>query len=125
MEEKNVAVLESEIGVTVRNEEIDIVHRVGRYQKGKPRPILIKFCAHKTKENIMRKRKEAKGIKIVEDLAFRVRKILTYLNASRREFNLEYVKTINGKVKYKYFNSPRFFEIRSYIDYYRLINKQT
>ncbi len=111
VEEKSVAVLESEIGVTIRNEEIDIVQRVKRYQEGKPRPILIL-----TKENIMRKRKEAKGIKIVEDLAFRVRNILTYLNARRRELNLECVWMIDGKVKYKYFNFPRSFEIRSYLD---------
>ena len=46
----------------------------------------------------------------------------TFLNANRRDLKLEHVWTINGRIKYKFFGNNRPFEIRSYADYYHLIN---
>ena len=126
VEDVFIACVKEQIGVSVDKHDIDIVHRVGRFEEGKPRPILIKFLSHKTKEVVMRKKKEAKDrakdVKIVEDLANGIRKIYTFLNANRRDLKLEYVWTIDGRIKYKFFGNNRPFEIRSYADYYRLIN---
>ncbi len=68
----------------------------------------------------MKKKKEAKGIKIFEDLAPGVKRMLDSLNINRIPLNLESVWTIDGRIKYKHFNSNRFFEIRSAGDYNRL-----
>ena len=111
------------LGIDICDKDIDIVHRIGRPNTGKARPILVKFLSHKPKEIIMRKRKEAKGIKIVEDLAYGIKKVFDFLNAHRRDIDLEYVWTIDGRIKYKFTGDPRPHEIRSYADYDRLINK--
>ena len=66
VEEVCIDCVKEQIGVNVDKQDIDIVHRVGRFQEGKPRPILIKFLSHKTKEIVTRMRKEAKDVKIVE-----------------------------------------------------------
>lgn len=112
------------LGIDICDADIDIVHRVGRRLTGKARPILVKFASHKPKEKVMRKRKEAQNIKIVEDLAYGIKKVYDFLNANRREIDLEYVWTIDGRIKYKFTGDSRPYEIRSYADYDRLINKK-
>ena len=60
VEEKCIAVIKEQIGVDIAKTEIDIIHRVGRVQgrqNGKPRQILVKFVSHKSKENIMRRKR--------------------------------------------------------------------
>ena len=125
VEEKFISVVKEQIGVDIAKNEIDIIHRVGRAQNGKqntPRHILVKFMSHKTKETIMRRKREAKDIRIFEDLAYGIKKMFDFLKSQRSRLNLENVWTIDGKIKYKFIDNPRPFEIRNYLDYHKLIN---
>ena len=119
----SISCVRDQLGLELDKNEIDIVHRIGRVLEGKTRPILIKFVSHKTKERIMRKKKEAKDVRFVEDLAYGIKKMYSFLNANPSELNLEFVWTIDGKIKYKFFNHYRRIEIRNYSDYHRLVNK--
>ena len=116
--------LKKEIGFDINEKEIDIVHRVGRRQENKPRPILVKFLSHKTKEKVMKAKKMATNIKIHEDLAPGIKRILDEVSTNRRFLNIDSVWTIDGRIKFRYINNPRTFEIRSYADYYNLFNKK-
>ena len=98
------------------------MHRVGRFDK-KPRAILVKFMSHKSKEKIMRVKKNCKNIKIHEDLAPGIKKIFDQLSFGRRLYDIESVWTIDGRIKYRLFGNSRVFEIRSYADLDTLINK--
>ena len=48
----------------------------------------MKLMSHKTKEKIMRRRKEAKNIRIVEDLAPGIKRLFNYVNSLRAPLNL-------------------------------------
>ena len=56
--------LKKEISAEVMQNEIDIVQHVGRRQDNRPRPVLVKFLSHKTKEKVMRAKKNALTVKI-------------------------------------------------------------
>ena len=75
LESVTLNILQKEIGVVVAQNEIDIVHRVGRRQENRPRSILIKFISHKTKEKVMRAKKKSTTVKINEDLAPGIKRI--------------------------------------------------
>ena len=112
----------NEIDVDISSEEIEIVHRVGRVHNGNPRSILVKFLSHKTKESVMRRKKNARNVKIYEDLAPGIKMIFNEVSKNRRLLNVDSVWTIDGKIKYRFTNNPRTFEIRSYSDYHCLFN---
>ena len=122
LESVTLNILQKEIGVVVTQNEIDIVHRVGRRQENRPRPILIKFLSHKTKEKVMRAKKKATTVKINEDLAPGIKRILDEVSSNRRFLNIDSVWTIDGRIKFRFVNNPRTFEIRSYADYHNLFN---
>ena len=122
IEAVTINVLKSELNLDIEPREIDIVHRVGRFDK-KPRAILVKFMSHKSKEKIMRVKKNCKNIKIHEDLAPGIKKIFDQLSFGRRLYDIESVWTIDGRIKYRLFGNSRVFEIRSYADLDTLINK--
>ena len=69
IESKSISILKNEIDVDINSEEIEIVHHVSRAHDGHPRSILVKFLSHKTKESVMRRKKNARNVKIYEDLA--------------------------------------------------------
>ncbi len=124
-EELCINVLKEEIGVEVKPEEIEIVHRVGRVQKDKTRAILVKFLSHKTKVRVMRKKKEAKNINIKEDLAQGMKKLVNYIYDRKYFLRVEKVWTIDGKIKFKMLGNPSVHEIRTYTDFDNLTNKIT
>ena len=102
--------------------EIDIVHRVGHRQDNRPRPVLVKFLSHKTKEKVMRAKKNALTVKMKEDLAPGITQIYDQVSSNRRFLNIDSVWTIDGRIKFRYANNPRTFEIRSYEDYHNIFN---
>ena len=122
IEKKTIEMLKEEIDLEIDPNEIDIVHRVGRSKDNKPRSTLVKFISHKTKEQVMRRRKMAKYLKISEDLAPGIKKIFDEVSSNRRFLDVDSVWTIDGKIKYRHINNPRTFEIRSYADYHSLFN---
>ena len=91
VEDLIIQAMKEEIGVAIEARDIDIVHRVGRRQENKPRAILVKFMSHKSKEQVMKKKKEATSLKIWEDLAPGIKRIYDELSINRRLLNLECV----------------------------------
>ncbi|MCP4481272.1 MAG: hypothetical protein GY817_00375 [bacterium] len=122
IEDLCIKLLKEEVGVDVKASDIDIVHRVGRRDPNKPRAIILKFMSHKSKEAVMRKKRDAKNIKIREDLAPGIKRMFDEVSVNRRSLNIESVWTIDGRIRYRHVNSPRTFEIRSYTDYDNLRN---
>lgn len=121
VEEAVITKLKEEIGVEVESADIDIVHRIGRREDDRPRAILVKFLCHKTKEKIMKRKREAKNIRIVEDLAPGIKRLFNYVNSLRSSSNLESVWTIDGRVKFKFCGNHRTFEIRCFADLDKLV----
>ena len=120
-EKKCIEVLQAEIGVELKPEDIDIVHRVGRKGvNGATRPLLVKLMSHKSKSQIMRNKK---GVKIFEDLAYGVKQILNEIIQKKQALGVESVWTIDGKLQFKYVDNDRLFLINSYNDYMNLIRK--
>ena len=83
IENKTISILKNEIDVDISSEEIEIVHRVGRVHNGNPRSILVKFLSHKTKESVMRRKKND----YIQD--FSVRCTLARLRLSAHNLQVE------------------------------------
>ena len=77
--------IKEEIGVEIIPEEIDIVHRTGQRHQAKPCGILVKFVSHKSKVNIMRRKKNASRIRISEDLSYGTRIMLNTIHNKKQE----------------------------------------
>ena len=58
------------IGVNIATADIDIAHRIGKFQLGKQRPMIVKFMSriHKNQALYQRRRLKGTGIGISEDL---------------------------------------------------------
>ena len=82
----------------------------------------MKFLSHKTKEIVMRREKNAKNVKIFEELAPGITMIFNEVSTNHRLLNVDSIWTIDGKSKYRFANNPRTFEIRSYSDYHCFFN---
>ena len=114
--------LKTELNVEITASEIDIVHPVGRHFGKYPCAILVKFLSHKWKEHIMKKKKEAKCIKIAEDPARGIKRMLNEINANCGPLNIERVWIIGGRIKYKHFKDSFIHEVRSYNNFFPLTN---
>ena len=71
----------------------------------------------------MRNKKKATNVKVKEDLAPGIKKVFDDINMNRRLLNLESVLTIDGRIKFKYLNSPSPFEIRSFSEFEYLMSE--
>ena len=63
--------------------------------------MLIKFLSHKTKANIMRRKKDLKGSDfwLVEDLTHENAERMKILNGLRKANKIMGVRTVDGKIK--------------------------
>ncbi|XP_071057606.1 uncharacterized protein [Onthophagus taurus] len=68
VEQKVLATLKDNMGISVLAEQIDRCHRVGaRKKNGKhPRPVIMKFLSYKTKEEILKNRNKLKAAKTLK-----------------------------------------------------------
>lgn len=78
-------------GLELKTSDIDIAHRLGRHDNGKPRAIIVKFISRSKKKHILRNRKSFKGSNIY------INEDLTHLNQQvfmciKRNINREYEK---------------------------------
>ena len=78
--------------------------------------------SHKSKEKVMRAKKKANNGKIQEDLSPGIKRIFSEVNSKHRFLNIESVWSIDGRIKFRYINDSHTLEIRSYADYYDLVN---
>ena len=72
----------------------------------------------------MKAKKMPTNIKIHEDLAPGIKSMLDEVSTNRRFLNIDSVWTINGRIKFRFINNPRTFDIRSYADYHNLSNEK-
>ena len=52
------------MGLDLSMYDIDIAHRLGRYDENKIRPMIVKFVSRQTKYNVMRNTKHLRGTKL-------------------------------------------------------------
>ena len=116
--------LTKELDLDVDRSEIEIVHQIGCRDNSKARSIVVNFLSHKSKELVMRCKKKATNIKLIEDLAHGIKRIFNEVSSNKRFLNVDSVWTIDGKSKFRYLNNPGTFEIRSYADYHDLVNSR-
>lgn len=70
-EEKVLNVINKKLSMAdIKGNDIEIAHRVGKFQQGKNRAIIVRFLSRKIKEKVIRERRKLKGSKmlIAEDL---------------------------------------------------------
>ena len=119
-----INLLKDEIGVDITSRDIEIVHRTGRRREDRrPRAILLKCLSHKTKSEIMVKKKTAKNIRIFEDLAFGIKKMLDEVVRNKQRLNVESIWTIDGKLKFKFIGEERVNYINCNNDYVTLMSR--
>ena len=123
MTEKVVKAFKEEIGLEINVEEIDIMHRAGKKRQDRSRGILVKSIYHKSKVNVMKKKKQAKNIRISEDLSAGTRKMLNDIYAKKNAIDIEKAWTIDGKIKYKPVDSDQVLEIQNADDFFKLMDK--
>ena len=87
--EKVINTIKEEIGVEIEAEEIDITRRVGQRHQDRGRGILVKFVSHKSKVKIMKKKRQAKNIRVSEDLAQGTRKMLNDIHTKKNSIGVE------------------------------------
>lgn len=96
-----IGLAREELGVEIKEEEIEIAHRIGqtRRSQNKPRAVIIKFLSNKSKMKLLSKRKLLKGksIAIMEDMASDLAKRLKKLKDKR---SVEKAWFVNGKIRF-------------------------
>jgi hypothetical protein len=111
--------LNEKLGMQVEAEDIDIAHRLGRYQPGKPRPIIAKFMTRRHKIETIQKRRALKGTRIV------IREDLTPFNQSLlKEVNdlgsVHSAWSHDGKIFAKLFENGNIIRINAWNDLAKL-----
>ncbi|XP_071813706.1 uncharacterized protein [Apostichopus japonicus] len=88
----------TKLGVTIRDEDLDRSHRIGKLnQDGKPRIIIAKFTRHDVRDQVIRSRRKLKGMKmaIQEDLTAGNLDLLKKVEKHQR---VEAVWTVDGRI---------------------------
>ena len=76
----------AKIGADVKRSDIIIAHRVGRFEQGKYRPIIVRFTSNIHKDTVIYQRRKLKGtgIGISEDLTAKNMAYLKKLQVDER-----------------------------------------
>lgn len=103
IEEAAIEIFNTNLDTAIKQDDIEIIHRVGKKIPDKPRPVIIKFVSHKKKVEIMRSKKALKGSEffIIEDLTQQNSKLMRELNILRKSGKIKSTWSIDGKIKIK------------------------
>lgn len=132
--ESAVIKIASALDVTIRPDDIEISHKL-KGREGK-RPIIIKFCSHKTKSKLYKERIRLRNIKVSdifpsfssaaesnqdriyinENLTQHRRDIVKEANQRKRNKHLSSVWTLDGKIYVKSSSDGERFRIFSFED---------
>ena len=100
-----IKTLREEIGVEVREEDLDRTHRIGKGNRndGRARPIIIKFARYAVRKTVYDNKKKLKGknFLITESLTENRVKVL---KATQAKYGLSNVWTSDGRIFYKVHN---------------------
>lgn len=94
------------LGLKLEDTHIERAHRLGRFNAGRCRPIIVNFSSFKTKQGILSQglRFKDSGISIREDFSESVRqdrrKLLEYAKAQNVPFQLRFNKLLMGQKSY-------------------------
>ena len=95
----------SELNVDVASNDISRSLRVGKKSGAKPRPIIVRFTKHNTKNAVMSRRRVLRERKrpfsLQEDLTINRREILKYLNKDIEEGIVSKVWTVDGVICFR------------------------
>ncbi len=88
-EKKMVTEIGRNLGIDLQDEDIERAHRIGRFERGKSRPVVARFTSYKTKEKVLKaaRQKKVEGFYINEDFSEETRqkrKQLTKLLKEKR-----------------------------------------
>ena len=101
LQEKIIGLAKEELGVEIKDKEIEIAHRIGqtRRSQSKPRAVIIKFLSNKSKMQLLSKRKLLKGksIAVMEDMASDLAK---RLKKFKDKSSVEKAWFVNGKIRF-------------------------
>ena len=111
-ESQAIHVISEHLQIEINESEVEIAHRAGKYRpegkldSKKARRILIKFLSHKSKEKVMKAKRQFKGSNywITEDLTSVNLEKLKYLNELRRAGEIRNVWTTDGKMRVRRLN---------------------
>ena len=87
---------------TVKPEDIDGLHRLGKpktSKDAKPRPIIVKFVKHNTRNKIYRNKKKLKGTGISVKESLTVKRI-KMLEKARKEHTFNNVWSKDGRIMF-------------------------
>lgn len=116
--EKVVEFGRDKLNIEVNKADIDIAHRTLKRVQGKPRAIIVRCHKHDTKVAFMKgkkmlREKNISNYGIVEDLTVMTKGIRDELREKKTQLGLEYVWTIDGKIKVKKVGKPYVMEINT------------
>ena len=118
-----VKTLKEKNNLELQPEDIDIAYRLGRWEQGKNRPIIVKFVRRQTKINLMKKAKDLKKDKIFvnEDLSKLNQQVLVSLRL-KGSGEVERCWSREGKLFAIYRGNTRPIEVK-FKDYAKWIEK--
>ena len=85
-----------ELGIDVKQEDIDRSHRLGKVKRNdnKPQQIIVKFARHVVRNKVFSNKKKVKGKKLT---VYRMK----LLDEARQKYDVRIVWTYDGRVMYK------------------------
>ncbi|KAH3837792.1 hypothetical protein DPMN_111193 [Dreissena polymorpha] len=97
------SLLSTKLGLKVAKEDIDVAHRLGKFNRDKARPVIVKFVRRQTKSDVMRNAKLLKGSVsfLNEDLTKLSAEVLASVRLKDPE-NLERAWSFEGKLYARY-----------------------
>ena len=91
-----------ELGIDVRQEDLDRSHRLGKVKRNgnKPRPIIVKFARYAVRNKVFSNKKKLKGKKLLITESLTVYR-MKLLDEARQKYGARNVWTYDGRVMYK------------------------
>ena len=102
MNEKIINTLQQSIDETIKPEDIDRLHRLGKpktSKNAKPRPIIVKFVRYNTRNKIYRNKKKLKGTEISVTESLTVKRI-NMLEKAKEEHTFNNVWSQDGRIMF-------------------------
>ncbi|KAL1446425.1 hypothetical protein WDU94_005681 [Cyamophila willieti] len=117
------------VGVTIRNEDIDAIHRIPTRSTTNVEPIVVQFTTRKMRDALLKKTKETrinttdikingpqKPVFINEHLAPKRKQLLMKAKAKKNEHNFKFLWTKGGKIFVRKTEDSRVIPIRTLDD---------
>ena len=111
------------VGMPIAPIEVSVAHRLGKYNGGKPRPVIIKFTRRCVKSCLMRNKYKLKhvqgweGVYVEESLTGWRREFVRCLKEDKE---LNRVSTVDGKIIFN--KGPKTYELNTGDDFINVLD---